>query len=56
MQVLQDDYNEALNGTSGRTVAEVLSSYEGTQVCLYPSFVPDKRHCVGQSHLLVQYF
>ncbi len=29
---LQDDYTEAVNGTSSRTVAEVLSDYEGTQV------------------------
>ena len=39
MQVLQDDYNEALNGTSNRTVADVLSSYEGTQVA-FPSHSP----------------
>ena len=29
---LQDDYTEAVNGTSSRTVAEVLSDFEGTQV------------------------
>jgi hypothetical protein len=32
VQMLQDDYNGALNGTGSRTVAEVLASYQGTQV------------------------
>ena len=32
MMDLQEDYTEAVNGTSSRTVAEVLSDYEGTQV------------------------
>lgn len=31
MQKLQDDYNSAMNGTSKRTVADVLAEYEGTQ-------------------------
>lgn len=34
MRELQDDYNEAVNGSSSRTVAEVLSDYEGTQVII----------------------
>ena len=32
MRELQDDYREAVNGTGSRTVADVLSDYEGTQV------------------------
>jgi hypothetical protein len=37
MQVLQDDYNGALNGTGSLTVSQVLASYEGTQVPPPPS-------------------
>ena len=29
---LQEEYTEAVNGTSSRTVADVLSDHEGTQV------------------------
>lgn len=32
MMDLQEKYTEAVNGTSSRTVADVLSDYEGTQV------------------------
>ena len=32
MQILQEEYNAALNGTGSKTVVEVLAEYEGTQV------------------------
>ena len=38
MMDLQEDYTEALNGTSPMTVSEVLSDYEGTQVGKYCAF------------------
>lgn len=42
---LQDDYLEALNGTSPLSVAEVLSEYEGTQVLLELSQPYPQRPC-----------
>ena len=43
---LQDDYNAALNGTGAQTVAQVLASYEGTQVTadLYSLHAPREMH------------
>ncbi len=38
VQVLQDDYNGAVNGTGDQTVAEVLASYEGTQARRLPLY------------------
>ena len=43
---LQSDYNAALNGTGPQTVAQVLASYEGTQVTadLYALHAPPEMH------------